>query len=118
MRVMLYGIHQAELVTALKEGIEHKGHRVILRAQSAYRERNYEECDVGIIFGLHPPAQIIQQEFKEHNTPLLIVDYGYVKRGTLMYSKIDEVRYYSVSLNKLNGHSDPLPSPMPPDRWR
>jgi hypothetical protein len=101
----------------MKEGCEKFGCRVILRAQAAYRENNYEECDIGVCFGLHPPGHILQREFREHGTPLLIIDYGYLKRGTLMYSKVDEGRYYSLSLNGLNGRSDRLPSPMPPARW-
>lgn len=117
MVVMLYGIHQGALVVAMEQGLTSLRHRVILRAQSVYKEGCYEPCDVGICFGLHWPGNIILQEYKQHGTPLIIVDYGYVKRGTLMYSKVDEEKYYSFSLNGLNGRSDPMPSPMPPDRW-
>lgn len=118
MRVIVYGIHQGDLVQAVKEGCEKFGCQVLLRAQSAYRENNYEECDIGVCFGLHAPGPLLQREFREHGTPLLIIDYGYVKRGTLMYSKVDEGKYYSLSLNGLNGRSDRLPTPMSPDRWK
>ena len=116
-RVIIYAVHDNPLGTAIKEGCEKHGCQVITRAMGAYRENNYEQCDIGVTIGLHAPGHIIQREFKEHETPLLIIDYGYIKRGTLMYSKIDEGRYYSLSLNGLNGRSDRLPSPMSHDRW-
>lgn len=117
MRVYVFGIHQGALVQAMQEGIEKHGHRVVLRAQSAYRDNNYETCDAAVVFGLHRPGDLILAEHGARKTPVFVVDYGYVKRGTLMHSKVDENLYYSVSLNGLNGKSDPFPSPMSGERW-
>lgn len=117
MRVYIFGIHQGALVQAMQEGIEKHGHQVILRAQAGYRDNNYEPCDIAVVFGLHRPGDLILEEHRAHGTPVLVIDYGYVKRGTLMYSKVDERFYYSASLNGLNGRSDPFPSPMSGERW-
>jgi hypothetical protein len=118
MHVLLYGTYNATLSTAVAEGIHSLGHKVTFRNQNVYRAGEVEPGDVAVIMGLHGGGWYILQDQRKRGAPVLVIDYGYVKRGTAMGgSNISLDRYYSISLNGLNGRSDPLPSPMPSDRW-
>jgi hypothetical protein len=118
LNVLLYGTYQAVLMTAMAEGIQHLGHRVSLRNQMVYRVDDCEKADVVVLMGLHGGGLQALADYRQRGMPVLIVDYGYVKRGTQMGGhNISLDKYYSMSLNGLNGRSDPLPSPMSSTRW-
>jgi len=118
MRVIIYGVSQSILTQAVAEGIASLGHQVDHRSHSGYRENNREPCDAIVLFGLHGGGGLALREYKEIKIPTLIIDYGYIRRGTQMNNNyIDKSKYYSISLNGLNGNSDSFPGPMGSDRW-
>lgn len=119
MKVLLFGTHNAPLLKAMAEGIESLGHSVQYRNGQVYREGDYEACDAAAVFSLHGPGQALLRDYKQHGTPVVVVDYGFICRGTPADGRNQPGKFYfSLARNGLNGLSDPLSSPMPADRWQ
>ena len=119
MKVLLYGTNNAPLLNAMAEGITALGHTVQHRNGQVYREgEENEPCDAGALFSLHGTGAGVLRDFKKNGIPLVVVDYGYVRRGTPHEGRSHPGKYYfSVGLNGLNGHADFKNHLMPGDRW-
>lgn len=79
----------------------------------------YQPSDVAVVFGTFKkdiPASwrrgVVIEEQKKRKKPVVILDSGYVKRGSGVNA------YYACGLNGLNGHADFKNKNMPPDRWQ
>lgn len=119
MHVIVFGAHNAPLLDAMAQGGQALGHRVSARNAGAYQSQEYEPCDAAAVFSLHGPGQAILTDYRQRGTPLVVVDYGYVRRGTPHEGRTHPGKfYYSVGLNGLNGHADFKNHLMPGDRWQ
>ena len=117
MRVIIYSSHNFPPMQAFAQGVEAHGDRVISRNFSMYKSDSYEKCDVCIVFGMQKPVTTIFENQRAHQTPVYVVDMGYVKRGTTQASREnpDDI-YWSVGLNGLNGKAESVRA-TPGDRW-
>ena len=119
MKVLLFGANNAPLMKAMAEGMLALGHSVAYRNNNVYREGDYEPCDAAALFSLHGPGQALLRDYKRQGTPVVVVDYGFVRRGTPHEGRNNPSKYYfSVGLNGLNGHADFRNHLMPGDRWK
>lgn len=118
MRVIVYSHSEYVPMAAMAEGIVACGHRVIWRLHTMYRADCYEPCDVCVIFGQKDPMPLILQQQREHGTPVLVLDLGYLKRGTIREAREhpDDV-FWSVGLNGLTGFAEMPDIPYLSDRW-
>lgn len=117
MRVLCYAAHEFWPMACLAEGIQSLGHRVILRGISGYGPGNYEAADAVVVFGMQPPSPLILKDQRDHQTPVLVMDMGYVHRGDVPKARAYPHRtYWSLGLNGLNGRAHRR-TKMPGDRW-
>jgi len=119
-RVLMYAGHGFLPMVAFQRGIRTVSTLpLVLRGASTYGANDYESCTVGIMFGMKEPLNRMLPDQRAHDTHVLIIDLGYLKRGTVAEARQNpEEVYWSVNLNGLNGWGDPPPSPMPSDRWK
>jgi hypothetical protein len=119
-RILLYGAHGFLPMEAFARGISTVSALPLIRRGAAiYGANDYEPCTVCIIFGAKSPADRILADQRQHNTPVLVLDLGYIKRGNIVEARENPGQvYWSVNKNGLNGWGDPPRSPMPDDRWQ
>lgn len=119
-RVLAYAGHGFLPMEALISGVEKvSSFPVIRRGTSLYGGNDYERCTACLVFGAKEPVNRVLRDQRDHDTPVLVADLGYIKRGNVPDARADPDNiYWSVNLNGLNGWGGPPRSGMPKDRWR
>lgn len=115
MRIAIYSRHGRHATAlALEAGFEALGHGVAHRSHSDYTAGQTEKFDAIVAVGLRGKGRDILADYMRIGTPVLIVDFGYVRRVTGFESSFDGL-YWQISLGGLNRVP---PFPCPPDRWQ
>lgn len=92
-------------------GLMELGYKINHVAQAGFREREWMDCDLCVLYGMRHYGKRIIAEHERRGVPCVAVDLGYVKRA--MRSNGYE-GYWQVSKGGLNW----LPKSAPSDRWQ
>lgn len=105
-----HGIASAPL-EAIKTGCEALGLRAKWRNPVAITPQDVEPCLFVAVVGFKKASHDVYEIYQKHNIPVMVCEYGYLKRGN---NYMDEEGYYQLSWNGLNKLN---PNPCVSDRF-
>jgi len=105
----LHSSHSHSPSATVKGLLEH-GYEINQVAQNGFRENEWMDCDLCVIYGMRHFGKRIIAEHERRGIPCIAIDLGYIKRA--MRSNGYE-GYWQVSKGGLNW----LPDDAPSDRW-
>jgi hypothetical protein len=100
MRWGVYARNAFEGADAWRVGALAAGHRAALRSVSDFSPGDSEDFDAVAVFGLQGKGPAVLSEYKARGVPVVVIDYGYVRRCNHAYEW--RTGYWQVSLGGLN----------------
>lgn len=107
MRVIVYGRPgnpNSEAIRAAFAGVEAAGHRALWRNPGPFTPAQIEACELVVVNGLAGPCASVRDAYQGAGVPVLVVDWGYFRRG----------EYFQLGIDDLNWMP---PQECPGDRW-